>query len=41
MIDNILSETICCVCSCALFLDIYCKINFYDQKWVCSMQFLL
>ena len=28
MIDKILSETICRFCSCALFSNIYCKINF-------------
>ena len=28
MIDNSLIETICCFYSCALFSNIYCKINF-------------
>ena len=28
MIDNILSETLCCFCFCGLFSTIYHKINF-------------
>ena len=32
MIDNILSETICHFCSCALFLNIYSKINFIAKN---------
>ena len=28
MIGNILSRTLCLLCSCALFLNIYHKINF-------------
>ena len=32
--DNILSETTFHVCVCALFLNTYCKIIFYVQKWV-------
>ena len=43
MIDNILSETVCRLCSCALFSNISCKINFMAKtgsdlcKWGLSI----
>ena len=32
VIDNIVSETICRFCSCALFSNMYCKINFMAKN---------
>ena len=33
LIDQILSETICHVCSCVVFSNIYLEIKFMSKKW--------